>query len=166
MANWQGNLEIIGAELFQRYRKRLMENGIMLEIWRDYPGLSLADLWVRVHAGRRLLQDGDDFVALQAIRDGSWDAYRRSHAARIAPKAARPDRMSPMLVNLGAVIFAVFCVLMLLGIGVSIPGFAVVLSLTGVVGVVWIARRWNRRPQMRLTVGDKACGGSPEAGAG
>ncbi|WP_078120400.1 hypothetical protein [Thiosocius teredinicola] len=145
MANWQDNLEIIGAELFQRYRKRLMKNGIALEIWQDYPGLSLPDLWVRVHAGRQILLNGDDFIALQAIRDGSWDSYRRSVPIREKNAGLRQDRLSQVMVRVGATIFAAFCLLTIIGIAIRQPGLGAMIVLAApLVSVVYLKRRSRR----------------------
>ncbi len=112
---WHVQLETIGSELFLRYRKRLMEPGISLEIRRDYPGLPLFDLLIRVHAGRQLIQNGDDFRALRMLRSGQWQQMLR---ARENPPAmidkGRGDRLSQLLVVFGGVLFAGFCSLSLL----------------------------------------------------
>ena len=113
MAVWQKNLETVGADLFQRYRKRLMLPGIAMEIRRDYPGLSIADVFVRVHAGRRIIQDGDDFRALRAIRSGQWEQMHREQSARRQLLGEPRDRSSSILVAVGAVLFAGFCLSML-----------------------------------------------------
>lgn len=110
---WQQSLEIIGAELFQRYRKRLMSAGISIEIWRDYPGLALVDVLVRVHAGRRIIQAGDDFVALQAIRSGRWQACSAGREQPYTASTDRPDRLSRILVRAGGLLFVAFCALSL-----------------------------------------------------
>jgi hypothetical protein len=112
---WQAQLETIGSELFLRYRKRLMEPGISLEIRRDYPGLSLFDLFVRVHAGRRLIQNGDDFRALYALRSGQWQQILRARTNPPAIDHGGSDRISQLLVVLGGLMFAGFCSLSLLG---------------------------------------------------
>lgn len=129
MGVWQENLETMGAELFQRYRKRLMLPGIAMEIRRDYPGLSIVDVLVRVHAGRRIIQDGDDFRALQAIRSGGWQRMRREHEIRHRHVEGRRDRVSRILVTLGGVLFTAFCLLSLAGAGHwLLPALGVVLA--------------------------------------
>jgi len=110
---WQKNLETVGADLFQRYRKRLMLSGIAMEIRRDYPGLSIADVFVRVHAGRRIIQDGDDFRALRAIRSGQWEKIRRERSTGHQQSGEPRDRISGILIAVGAVLFAGFCLLTL-----------------------------------------------------
>ena len=111
---WHVQLETIGSELFLRYRKRLMEPGISLEIRRDYPGLPLFDLLIRVHAGRQLIQNGDDFRALRALRSGQWQ--QMLHARKNPPATAdgHCDRMSQLLVVFGGLLFAGFCSLSML----------------------------------------------------
>lgn len=79
---WQRNLEIIGAPLFLRYRKRLLVPGIMLEIRRAHPGLSWVDILVRVHAGRQIIHDRHAFDALEAIRTGQWQQDGRQPRGR------------------------------------------------------------------------------------
>lgn len=112
--SWQFELEVIGAELFLRYRKRLMSPGIALAIRRDYPGLSLIDVLVRVHAGRRIIEARGDFRALRAIHSGAWQRYLAQRAAGRDPAPAAADRLSFWLVRIGGVFFAGFCVLSLL----------------------------------------------------
>lgn len=118
---WRQSLEIIGAELFQRYRKRLMTPGIALEIRRDFPGLALPDILLRVHAGRRILQDGDDFRALAAIRSGRWRCHLAAcERARVEQQTAG-DRVSCWMVQLGGLLFIGFCALSLIAV---LPGGA------------------------------------------
>ena len=112
---WHVQLETIGSELFLRYRKRLMEPGISLEIRRDYPGLPLIDLLIRVHAGRRLIQNGDDFRALRLLRSGQWQQMLRARENPTAIGNGRSDRLSQLLVVFGGLLFAGFCSLPLLG---------------------------------------------------
>lgn len=114
-ATWHALLETIGSELFLRYRKRLMEPGISLEMRRDYPGLPLVDLLIRVHAGRRLIKNGDDFRALRAVRNGQWQRVLAARARVPAVDGRRGDRLSEWLVRLGGLLAAGFCSLSLLG---------------------------------------------------
>lgn len=117
---WQAHLEVIGATLFQRYRKRLMQPGITWEIHRDYPGLSLPDILIRVHAGRRILSEGQDFVALQAIRNGSWEPMAGREVASCDMRMRR-DRLSRLLVTLGGMLFGAYC---LVSLATSVSGGA------------------------------------------
>ena len=115
MADWHEHLETVGAEIFQSYRKRLLQPGIAMEIRRAYPGLSMLDVLIRVHAGRRIIQDGDDFCALQAIRSGRWQQhFRQEREKRSVGEQGRRDQLSRLLVKLGGLLFAGFCVLSLL----------------------------------------------------
>jgi hypothetical protein len=150
--HWQRHLEIIGAELFQRYRKRLMTPGIALEIWRDFPGLSLPDVMVRVYAGRRILEDGDDFRVLEAIRSGRWQ--RAAGARTKGDRGAHDDRVSRWLVRTGGLLFGVFCALTLL----SMPPVGVaVLPLLGLAAVAGAgARGWRSRAKGRCGPGSGA----------
>ena len=113
MTVWQKHLEVVGAEIFQTYRKRLMLPGIAFEIRRDYPGLSMLDVLVRVHAGRQIIQAGDDFRALQAIRSGHWQRLRQDRGQRQVADRGRNDRVSRLMVAFGGCLFAGFCVLSL-----------------------------------------------------
>ncbi len=122
MADWQENLETVGAEIFQTYRKRLMQPGIAMEIRRAYPGLSMVDVLIRVHAGRQIIQVGDDFCALQAIRSGRWQQTRQERENRPVVAEGRRDQVSRMLVNLGGLLFAGFCLLSLLAAVSDGPG--------------------------------------------
>jgi hypothetical protein len=108
-SRWQAHLEVIGSALFQRYRKRLTQPGITWEIQRDYPGLSLPDVMIRVHAGRRIIGDGQDFAALQAIRNGSWQQASRPHRPHRHRGPARRDRLSRFMVTLGGRLFGAYC---------------------------------------------------------
>jgi hypothetical protein len=110
--DWHDQLEIIGAEIFLRYRKRLNEPGILWTMRSEQAGLSLADLWVRLRAGRRLLADGNDFLALQVIRSGEWPQLLRQRAAERAVDR-RGDGVSRVLVTLGEGMVILFCLLML-----------------------------------------------------
>lgn len=105
--NWQDYLEIVGAQLFLRYRKRLMSPGITWEILRDYPKASLIDVAVRVHAARQILREGQDFQALSAIRSGEWAGGVSKETQEGQPRR-RTDPISRALVSLGGVLFAVF----------------------------------------------------------
>jgi hypothetical protein len=127
MTAWQENLEVIGTELFQRYRKRLLAPGITREICNDYPGLSILDALIRVHAGRRIIAQGDDFHALQAIHSGQWQRARRQHERGRPAVRERRDRLSRSLVRLGGVLFAVFALLFVLAILAAGPGAWLVL---------------------------------------
>ncbi|MDJ0739449.1 MAG: hypothetical protein QNJ91_07010 [Gammaproteobacteria bacterium] len=105
---WTQYLDVVGSELFLRYRKRLREPGISWQVWRDYPALSLPDVLVRVHAARQIVRNGDGFAALAAIRAGRW----RPVTAR--PAGATPRRDDPAsraLVGIGRGLFVLFCVL-------------------------------------------------------
>lgn len=114
MSVWENNLEIVGAELFQRYRKHLMLPGIAMEIRRDYPGLSIVDVLIRVHAGRQIILDGDDFRALRAIRSGRWRQVLQEWETRRLDAGGRRDPVSRFLVTLGGILFTGFCLLSLL----------------------------------------------------
>lgn len=107
-AFWPRHLEVVGSELFLRYRKRLMQPWISLEICRDYPGLSIADVLVRVHAGRQIIRDGDEFEALAQIRSGRWDADMRSVHLQADVLPGAEDPFSALLVRLGRGLFAGF----------------------------------------------------------
>jgi hypothetical protein len=135
MADWQKNLETVGAEIFQTYRKRLLQPGIALEIRRAYPGLSMLDVLIRVHAGRQIIQDGDDFCALQAIRNGLWQQIRQEREERPLLAEGRRDQVSRLLVKVGGVLFAGFCMLSLLAALPDGPG-AWLMAGMGLGGVV------------------------------
>lgn len=138
--DWRRHLEVIGAELFQRYRKRLMMPGIALEIRRDFPGLSLPDVLVRVHAGRCLLASGQDFRALREIRSGRWQRYLAERSGGGAVRRARVDRVSRWLVRGGGLMFASFCALSVLSASQGFPG-VVPLVLLGLGAGVWVGLR-------------------------
>lgn len=106
---WADRLDIVGSEIFLRYRKRLLTPGIAGEIRRDYPGLSLVDVLVRVHAARRIVEQGDDFAALMAIRRGEWRPTPSAHAVGGRQADARYDRLSRALVRIGKGMFVLFC---------------------------------------------------------
>ena len=138
---WSRQLEVVGSELFLRYRKRILETGISLEIWRDYPGLSLPDVWLRVHAARQIVRDGEDFAALAAIRRGRWQrANDPRGSARVDTR--QDDRVSRTLVKIGGALFVIFCGLSLAvavsgGAGAQERGlFLALLSSIGVAGVL------------------------------
>jgi hypothetical protein len=139
MADWQENLETMGAEIFQNYRKRLMQPGIAMEIRRAYPGLSMVDVLIRVHAGRRIIQDGDDFRALHAIRSGLWQQIRQEPEKRPVLAEGRRDQVSRLLVNLGGFLFAGFCLLSLLAAVSDGPGGWLIagIGLGFAVALVW-----------------------------
>lgn len=140
---WRQSLEVIGAELFQRYRKRLMTPGIALQIRRDFPGLPLLDVMLRVHAGRRILQDGDDFRALAAIRSGRWQCHRAAPGQTRVEQWAVGDRVSRGLVRLGGLLFVGFCALSLIAV---VPGEAGGAALTwSVLAFVLGISVWWRR---------------------
>jgi len=143
MAVWHENLETVGADLFQRYRKRLMLPGIGMEIRRDYPGLPIVDVLVRVQAGRRIIQDGDDFRALQAIRSGRWQRVCRERQIGHRRVEVRNDRVSRILVTLGGVLFSAFCLLSLLALPSAGTGHWLVTGLVVamVAALVW----WRNR---------------------
>ena len=142
-APWSRQLEVVGSELFLRYRKRLLQPGISLEIWRDYPGLSLPDVWLRVHAARRIIREGDDFAVLAAIRRGSWQRRDDLHGqARV--DTPRDDQVSRLLVTLGGALFVIFCGLSLavaLSGGDGAQGRGMFLALLTGAGVVAVLRR-------------------------
>jgi len=122
MTDWKEDLETVGAEIFQTYRKRLMQPGIAMEIRRAYPGLSMMDVLIRVHSGRQIIQNADDFRALQAIRSGRWQQIRQEREKRPVVDEGRRDQVSRLLVNLGGFLFAGFCVLSLLAAVSDGPG--------------------------------------------
>ena len=127
-APWQAHLEVIGSTLFQRYRKRLLQPGITWEIRRDYPGLSLPDVLIRVYAGRRIISEGQDFVALEAIRSGRWEQMSgREEPRRGIP--IRRDRLSRALVSLGGALFGAYCLVALATSVAGAAGLAVGIAL-------------------------------------
>ncbi len=140
---WSRRLEVVGNELFRRYRKRLLQPGISLEIWRDYPGLSLLDVWLRVHVARRIIRDGDDFAVLAAIHHGRWQRPgRRAGQARVG--AQRVDHVSRLLVTVGGALFVLFCGLSLavaVSGGSGAHGHGMFLALLSGVAVAAVLRR-------------------------
>lgn len=109
-ARWAGWLDIVGSEIYVRYRKRMLRPGVVVEIRRDYPGLGLLDVLVRVYAARRILLARDDFAALAAIRAGDWrDGRVSQHRRSDRATDRRSDAGSRALVWLGGVLFVVFC---------------------------------------------------------
>ena len=114
MSEWQKHLEMAGAGFFQRYRKRLLFPGVVREIRRELPELSLLDVLIRVHAGRRLIMDGDDFCALRAIREGSWQRAHHTETEADRRLDRRVDRISRFQVILGSLLFTGFCMSYLL----------------------------------------------------
>ena len=140
---WSRRLEVVGSELFLRYRKRLLQTGISLEIWRAYPGLSLPDVWLRVHTARQIIREGDDFVALAAIRQGRWRQER--HPSDRSPRGIpRVDRASRLLVTIGGALFALFCGLSLaaaVGAGAGVQAFNLFIALLTAAGVAAVLRR-------------------------
>lgn len=161
---WRGHLEIIGAELFQRYRKRLMSPGVVREMRRDYPGLSLPDVLLRVHAGQRLIEQGRDFQALAAIRGGDWQRYLDSQAEaarRRGDPVGQGDRISRWLVKGGGVLFGGFC---LLSLAPALSPGAVILVpllLTVTIGVGLFGRRRLRRGPWGRSAGGAGGGHDP-----
>ena len=142
MTNWQDDLETVGADIFLRYRKRLMSPDIVWQIRRDYPGLGLLDALVRVHAGRRILREGQDFTALATIRGGRWQQVLEARrTARCTDR--RHDRLSRVLVMIGGAVFLGFCLLSLTLL--SIAGLSTVLLLG--LGVMLVLARTCDRPQ-------------------
>lgn len=140
---WSRRLEVVGSELFLRYRKRLLRPGIGLEIWRTYPGLSLPDVWLRVHMARQIIRDGDDLAALAAIRRGGW--RRERHPSHRSPRGLpRVDRASRLLVKIGGALFTLFCGLSLaaaVSAGAGVQAFTLVISLLVAAGVAAVLRR-------------------------
>ena len=110
--DWAQHLEVVGCELFLRYRKRLLQPGISWQVWRDYPGLSLPDVWVRVHAARQIVRQGADFAALAAIRHGDWIAPAAAGRAASEPRRDH-DRASRAMICIGRLMFVLFCLLSL-----------------------------------------------------
>jgi len=109
--NWQQQLEIVGAEIFLRYRKRFLSPGIRAEIRRDYPGLSLPDVWLRVYAGRWVIREGAEFCALDMIRSGAWDKGMRARSSRPLGSGERQGIVSRIQVAIGGALFAAYCLL-------------------------------------------------------
>lgn len=110
---WRRDLETAGSAFFLRYRKRLFEPGILLTLWREYPGVPVLDLWLRLQAGRRVVAFGHGLEALAAIRRGE-----RFAAAGPSPRVRRAlldgrrrDVVSRMLVSLGGLLSLAFAVL-------------------------------------------------------
>ncbi|MGB5254979.1 MAG: hypothetical protein WBN68_19905 [Sedimenticolaceae bacterium] len=117
MTNWQDDLETVGVDVFLRYRKRLMSPDIVWQIRRDYPGLGLLDVLIRVYAGRRIVREGQDFAALAAIRGGQWPQVSPRPAARCTDW--RRDRLSRALVMIGGGVFLSFCLLSLMSLSIA-----------------------------------------------
>ena len=117
MTNWQDDLETVGVDIFLRYRKRLMAPDIVWQIRRDYPGLGLLDVLVRVYAGRRILREGQDFAALAAIHGGWWQQVSARPTARCTDW--RRDRLSRALVTVGGGVFLGFCLLSLMSLSIA-----------------------------------------------
>ena len=136
------NRAIVGAEIFQTYRKRLLLPGIAMEIRRDYPGLSILDVLVRVHAGRQIIRDGEDFRALQASRSGAWQQMPKEYENRRASAGGRRDRVSRLLVTLGGFLFAGFCLLSLLSVVSGGPGAWLIVGMG--LGFVAALLCWRR----------------------
>ena len=155
---WSRQMEVVGSELFLRYRKRILENGISMEIWRDYPGLSLPDVWLRVHAARQIVRDGEDFAALAAIRHGRWQ-WVDDPRGRARDDAPRDDRVSRTLVMTGGALFVVFCGLSLAvavsgGSGAQGRGMFLVLLTGAAVAGVWRRVRTAKCSDTRGVRGD------------
>jgi hypothetical protein len=107
---WQQDLETVGADFFLRYRKRFFEPGILLTLRRENPGAPMLDLWLRLRAGRRLVEFGHGLEALAAIRRGErFDAPASS--PRAVPGGQRRDALSRALVRLGGLLSLAFAAL-------------------------------------------------------
>jgi hypothetical protein len=164
MTVWQKNLEIIGAELFQRYRKRLLAPGIVWVIRDDYPGLSFLDVMIRVHAGRRIIELGDDFRALRAIRSGNWQRVLWHKERRRPTAGERKDWLSRALVRLGGALFTGFCLLCILASLATGPGGGWLVLILGCCGLTFFAvahrqQLANSRRLWRDRKGDTESGG-------
>lgn len=148
MIGWQKYLEVVGAELFQRYRKRLLVPGIALEIRDDYPGLSMPDVLIRVHAGRQIIREGDDFRALEAIRSGKWQRTLAQMEKRHTVIGRRRDPVSRSMIRFGGLLFAAFCLLFLTASMAAGPGAWLLLALGCGLGaaVSLRSRRRSRGP--------------------
>jgi len=145
--DWHDQLEIVGAAIFLRYRKRLNEPGILWAIRSEQAGLSLLDLWIRVHAGRRLITEGNDFLALQTIRSGEWSRLLQLRQAERA-RDRRGDGVSRVLVTLGEVVVILFGVLMLTA-WLPSQGQAGGVVTLGVVLLLWRLRGLRLQAPMR-----------------
>lgn len=158
---WAVSLEIIGPEIFLAYRKRLMQPGISLLIWRDQLGLSLPDVACRVYAGRRLIRDGQDFEALAAIRSGRWRELDQRSESGFGKRYQR-DGLSRMQVLLGGLLFFLLVSLSLLtASGSPVAVLLVLLALVAVASASSSLRGWPfRRPVRsgRHMTGDRLAG--------
>jgi len=149
-AFWPRHLEVVGSELFLRYRKRLMRPRISLEICRDYPGLSILDVMVRVHAGRQIIRDGDEFEALAQIRAGRWDTGKQLLQPDNDVPPGGDDPVSALLVRFGRGLFAAFFIVSLVAIVLTAfdmhgsPPRAVGIA-AGTTFVLILLTRWLRR---------------------
>ena len=158
---WAIYLEIIGPEIFLAYRKRLIQPGISLVIWRDHVGLSLPDIACRVYAGRRLIREGRDFEALAALRSGRWRELDQCSESGFG-KRSRRDGLSRMQVLLGGLLFFLLVSLSLLtASGSPVAVLLVLLALVSVVSASSSLRgRSFRRPTRsgRHMTGDRLAG--------
>lgn len=176
---WRPHLETVGAEIFLRYRKRLLEPGIAWEIRRDYPGLGLIDVLVRVSAGRRIVRDGDDFLVLALVRSGRWRQMLRSAGREQAARPRRVDRLSRQLVRLGGVLVAGFCLLSLwfalaqtgdmrlaLGaVGCALLGLTLGVAARRRTAALGLRPERSHRTARRVTDGGRPISAPPEAPA-
>jgi len=154
MSDWRKHLETAGANFFQRYRKRLLLPGIALDICEELPELSLLDVMFRVHAGRQIIRNGDDFRALRAIRSGCWQRTERQCDMAAVERNRRIDRISRFQVILGSLLFAGFCLLSLLT--ASVDGRDVAWLATGSILVLATVFAGRRRFPWSATRSDAA----------
>lgn len=151
---WPQRLDVVGSELFRRYRKRLREPGISWEIRRDYPGLALPDVWLRVHEARKIIRDGEDFAALTAIRGGWRPAAETQHPAPMR----RRDSLSRALVAVGQLLFLLLLLVSLSSVTVhpapTMPSLLLLAIAFAAVSARLTGSVWYRR-RRRVRLHDK-----------
>jgi hypothetical protein len=142
---WLGWLEIAGAEIFLRYRKRLKEPGILLVMRHAHPELSYPDLAVRLFAARQLVESGNELIALRSIRSGEFrQMIALSRGCRDEVVDGCGDRISALLVGVGGFLASCFVSLVMLAtFGLDGPGAWAVATVVSM--MVWFAGRQKYR---------------------
>lgn len=124
---WHGWLEIVGPEMFLRYRKRLDEPGILMVMRNEHRGLSLPDLAVRLFAARQLVDGGHELRVLRSICSGEWRRLTTTQANRRKRGGHHGDPLSSLLVGLGGFMFMGFALLVFAAVsglsGLALPAF-------------------------------------------